>query len=505
MKFKYIIFFIFTFFSLPINAELKEENLDKIENFLFQEYNILDNFFFNQLISQNNYSNFLDEIEISHNNSFYNKILIDLISDNDTFPKSYSKNDFFFFKIETLSKNKNNFYLLRELFTSILFDKFNNPEFNKIYLNYLFDYAKFEELCSFYFELDNDEKNFDGNIIFSTICLLENSNFSQLDLLLEIYDEQTILDINSIYLNDFINDKLIPSKVNYQNIGLLDKYILFKNPNLFEIDDIIISNIFDTQIYIDNVEIINPDILYKAYKNRIINENEFLSISNKIKESYLFPEFVIYDLISSKITINEKLRAIDDNLDKISMSYYDFSRLIIGNFDNTKLVKGNLKYAKSIFLLLLSSDQNLINNFTSLIGNYDFTKEFDILFFEGIHNFLLRKNASDVYYINNTDFLYNPIITFFIQHDYLKIDFDKSVVLDSPYKNISSNNYSHLLIYWKLNDKQKAYIELLNVIKSIESEYINEIELSYLNHLFSSTENLNQIFFNIISYRYLSH
>ena len=51
--------------------------------------------------------------------------------------------------------------------------------------------------------------------------------------------------------------------------------------------------------------------------------------------------------------------------------------------------------------------------------------------------------------------LLRPIINFFIQHDYLKIDFDKSTVLDSPYKNISSNNYSHLLIYWKLNDKQK--------------------------------------------------
>ena len=505
MKFKFIIIFIFAFFSLPISAELKEENLDKIENFLFQEHNISNKFFFNQLISQISYSDFLDEIEISRSNSYYNKILIDLISDNDTFPESYSKNDFFLFKIETLSKNTDNFYLLRELFASVLFDKFNNPEFNKIYLNYLFDYAKFEELCSFYYELDDDEKNFDNNIIFSTICLLENSNFSQLDLLLEIYDEQTILKINSMYLNDFINDKLIPSKVNYQNIGLLDKYILFKNPNLFEIDNIIISNIFDTQIYINNVEIINPDILYNAYKKRIINENEFLSISNRIKESYLFPEFVIHDLISSKITINEKLRAIDDNLEKINMSYYDFSRLIIDNFDNTKLVKGNLKYVKSIFLLLLSSDQNLINNFTSLIGNYDFTEEFDILFFEGIHNFLSRKKASDVYYISNTDFIYNPITNFFIQHDYLKIDFDKSTVLDSPYKNISSNNYSNLLIYWKLNYKQKAYIELLNVIKSMKPEYINEVELSHLNQLFFSTENLNQIFFNIIAYRYFSH
>ena len=426
MKFIFIIIFSFTSISVTTGIELKQENLDKIENFVFQDNITPNQFFFNELISQNIYDDFLNEIEISYSNSYYNKILIDLISDNDSYPEEFNKSDFFLYKIQKLSKNNTHFFFLRELFSSVLFEKFNNPEFNEIYLKYLFDYAKFEELCSFYSDLNNNEKLFDSNIIFSTICLLENVNFSQLDLLLEIYDKKTILNINSIYLNSFIKDKLISDTVDYQTIGLIDKYILFKNPNFF-------------------------------------------SIKN------------------------------------INMDYYDFSRLIIDNFDNTKLVKGNLKYANSIFLLLLSSEQNFITNFISLLDDYEFTNEFDALFFEGINNFLSQNKTSDVYYVNNAEFINNPIIMFFIQNDYLKIELDKFTFFNLPYEKILSNNYSQLLIHWKLNDDKKAYIELLDVLNSIEFKYINEIELNYLNPLFSYNDNLNQLFFNIISYRYFSH
>ena len=94
---------------------------------------------------------------------------------------------------------------------------------------------------------------------------------------------------------------------------------------------------------------------------------------------------------------------------------------------------------------------------------------------------------------------------FFIQNDYLKIELDKFTFFNLPYEKILSNNYSQLLIHWKLNDDKKAYIELLDVLNSIEFKYINEIELNYLNPLFSYNDNLNQLFFNIISYRYFSH
>ena len=505
MKFIFIIIFSFTSISVTTGIELKQENLDKIENFVFQDNITPNQFFFNELISQNIYDDFLNEIEISYSNSYYNKILIDLISDNDSYPKEFNKSDFFLYKIQKLSKNNTHFFFLRELFSSVLFEKFNNPEFNEIYLKYLFDYAKFEELCSFYSDLNNNEKLFDSNIIFSTICLLENVNFSQLDLLLEIYDKKTILNINSIYLNSFIKDKLISDTVDYQTIGLIDKYILFKNPNFFSIKNINLDNVFDAQIYINNEKVIDPNIIYNAYRNRIINKNEFLSIANRVKDSYLFPEYVTYDLISSQITINEKLRVISENLENINMDYYDFSRLIIDNFDNTKLVKGNLKYANSIFLLLLSSEQNFITNFISLLDDYEFTNEFDALFFEGINNFLSQNKTSDVYYVNNAEFINNPIIMFFIQNDYLKIELDIFTFFNLPYEKILSNNYSQLLIHWKLNDDKKAYIELLDVLNSIEFKYINEIELNYLNPLFSYNDNLNQLFFNIISYRYFSH
>ena len=48
------------------------------------------------------------------------------------------------------------------------------------------------------------------------------------------------------------------------------------------------------------------------------------------------------------------------------MNYYDFSQIITDQFDNLKLLNANLKYPKAIFLLLLNSNNQFIDNFLEI-------------------------------------------------------------------------------------------------------------------------------------------
>ena len=59
--------------------------------------------------------------------------------------------------------------------------------------------------------------------------------------------------------------------------GIIDKYIVYKNPNYFKINNLIISSILDIEILINNNLEINYIDILTAFNNGIITgtENSF--------------------------------------------------------------------------------------------------------------------------------------------------------------------------------------------------------------------------------------
>ena len=193
---------IFCFFIISslIAEELKEDELDKIENIVIQSNPDTPYGDYYKFDTENKLDFFYDDLSLSSNN-YYNSIILNAVSDNVYFPENFSQNDYILYKINKFYLGDYSFSFHRKIFDSILFDSFINPKYNEFYLNFLFDSARFEELCSFYINLNVEQKKFYNNIIYSSICLLESNNLSQLELLLELYDQSTKSQLNSIFLD----------------------------------------------------------------------------------------------------------------------------------------------------------------------------------------------------------------------------------------------------------------------------------------------------------------
>ena len=503
----YLILLLISFFyttNLTAN-EVVEGNLDKIEDIVIQDTGIHQYQDYNSFLTENDLQLFYNDLNTRNTNYYYNSVILNLISNNNNYPDGYSQNSFILNKILNLNLIDNNFSFNRKIFDSILFSSFIKPQYNEFYLNYLFYSSRFEELCSYYFNLSVEQKNFNNNVIYSTICLLEKSNFSQLELLLELYDSNTISKLDSKYLNLFINNKIENLETNYEDLGIIDKYIVYKNPNYFKINNLIISSILDIEILINNNLEINYIDILTAFNNGIINKREFISILNSIKDMNLINDYVIYNDILSIININDKLKFINTNFDQLQMDYYSFSLILNEQFNDLKLLNANLKYPKAIYILLLSADNQFIDNFLNINERYNYANEFDAMFFEGVSNFMLQKEPKNIIDINDLDALNNPAILFFIQNNYLKINLDKNIILPISNKSLSIKNYVNYSIYSSINEINKTNKELLKLIKNLDFKNINEVDLFYFSKSLVTNKDFNQLFFNILANSYLNN
>ena len=438
-------------------------------------------------------------------NNYYNSIILNTASNNFNFPENFSQNDYILYKINKFYLGDYSFSFHRKIFNSILFDSFINPKYNEFYLNFLFDSARLEELCSFYINLNVEQKKFYNNIIYSSICLLESNNLSQLELLLELYDQSTKSQLNTIYLDLLINNNLNNIEIDYANLDILDKYIVYKNPDHFKISNISINNILDIEIALKSDLNVSHNEIYLAFSKGIFNKNELISILNKLESNTQNSDFKLYNEISSKININDKLKLIDTNLSEIQMNYYDFSKIISDQFDNLKLLNANLKYPKAIFLLLLNANNLFIDNFLDISHDYEYSNQFDNLFFEGIHNFMNSSIAETPININNPNYLNNPALLFFIQNNYLKINLKKDITLLSQTKLNEVKNYTNFSLYNSIEDSEKSNKELLILLKEMNFSDINELDLLYLSKGLNYNKDFRQLFFNILIYSYLDN
>ena len=497
---------IFCFFIINslIAEELKEDDLDKIENIVIQSNP--DTFYndYYKFDTEDKLNSFYDDLSLSTNN-YYNSIILNTASNNFNFPENFSQNDYILYKINKFYLGDYSFSFHRKIFNSILFDSFINPKYNEFYLNFLFDSARLEELCSFYINLNVEQKKFYNNIIYSSICLLESNNLSQLELLLELYDQSTKSQLNTIYLDLLINNNLNNIEIDYANLDILDKYIVYKNPDHFKISNISINNILDIEIALKSDLNVSHNEIYLAFSKGIFNKNELISILNKLESNTQNSDFKLYNEISSKININDKLKLIDTNLSEIQMNYYDFSKIISDQFDNLKLLNANLKYPKAIFLLLLNANNLFIDNFLDISHDYEYSNQFDSLFFEGVHNFMNSSIAETPININNPNYLNNPALLFFIQNNYLKINLKKDITLLSQTKLNEVKNYTNFSLYNSIEDSEKSNKELLILLKEMNFSDINELDLLYLSKGLNYNKDFRQLFFNILIYSYLDN
>ncbi|MDG2007512.1 MAG: hypothetical protein P8J53_03935, partial [Alphaproteobacteria bacterium] len=155
---------IFCFFIINslIAEELKEDDLDKIENIVIQSNP--DTFYndYYKFDTEDKLNSFYDDLSLSTNN-YYNSIILNTASNNFNFPENFSQNDYILYKINKFYLGDYSFSFHRKIFNSILFDSFINPKYNEFYLNFLFDSARLEELCSFYINLNVEQKKFYNN------------------------------------------------------------------------------------------------------------------------------------------------------------------------------------------------------------------------------------------------------------------------------------------------------------------------------------------------------
>ena len=496
--------FCYFIFSSLIAEELKEDELDKIENIVIQSNPDIFYQDYYKFDTENKLDLLYGDLSLSTNN-YYNSIILNTVSDNVKFPENFSQNDYILYKINKFYLGDYSFSFHRKIFDSILFDSFINPKYNEFYLNFLFDSARFEELCSFYINLNVEQKKFYNNIIYSSICLLESNNLSQLELLLELYDQSTKSQLNSIFLELLVNNKLNNIEADYSNLDILDKYIVYKNPDHFKIPNISINNILDMEIILKGGLNISHNEIYLAFSKGIFNKNELISILNKLETNTQNNDFKLYNDISSKININDKLKLIDKNLTEIQMNYYDFSKIITDQFDNLKLLNANLKYPKAIFLLLLNSNNQFIDNFLEISRDYEYPNQFDYLFFEGIYNFMNSSVAETTTVINDPEYLNNPALLFFIQNNYLKINLEKGTSLLSRTKINEVNNYTNFSLYNSIGDTEKSNQELLFLLKEMNFSDIHELDLLFLSKSLNSNKDFRQLFFNILIYSYLDN
>ena len=107
--------------------------------------------------------------------------------------------------------------------------------------------------------------------------------------------------------------------------------------------------------------------------------------------------------------------------------------------------------------------------------------------------------------INDPIILNNPALLFFIQNNYLRINFETDMALPSRTKTNEVKNYTNYSLYNSIEDYEKSNKELLILLKEMNFSDINELDLLYLSKGLNFNKDFRQLFFNILIYSYLDN
>jgi hypothetical protein len=464
MKIYLFIFFFFNHSLLMSSSDLKIE-----ENIIFQKNTISQNNIISEISSQ---KEFLKLIEMTEFNDNFFYALFDPITNNNVFPQYSSDIEFFFEKINLFNDKPYGYQINKNIFEDVLFDNFNNPESNRSYLNYLFSSNQIEMMCSYLSSLTEDQKSFEDSIQFNLLCLLDKKLNSQVLLLLEIYDQDEINQLNSLLLDNFLSNSKISEEYNLSELSIIDKYIILKS-NHYSINIDNISNLLELEIY-TNSNSIEPYQLNNLFKKRIISVQQYLSMMNKLDDVPI--ELSMYNEINNEINYNKKLSILESYIPKTSLDLYDLSRLVNSQFIEMRITSRNLEYIEGLMLLSLYENSSFLENLIIILNEIPTTSIENKIIARGLKNYL-TKNVESNFYIEEEQLFNSPLMKFLFLNKNLKF---------SNFQNPSANNQETISVspIYLFNLAENinllgSYSYYLNL--SEKYYYINEYDLYFLN------------------------
>ncbi|MFL2534560.1 MAG: hypothetical protein ACJ0RM_06375 [Alphaproteobacteria bacterium] len=439
------------------------------ENIIFQKNTISQNNIISEISSKKEFLKLIEKTEFN-DNFFY--ALFDPITNNNIFPKYSSDIEFFFEKINLFNDKPYGYQINKNIFENVLFDNFNDPESNRSYLNYLFSSNQIEMMCTYLSSLNEDQKNFKDSIQFNLLCLLNKKLNSQILLLLEIYDQDEINQLNSKLLDNYLSNTKISEEYNLSELSLIDKYIILKSDHYsINIDNI--SNLLELEIYM-NSNLIEPYQVNNLFKKRIISVQQYLSMMNKLDDVPI--ELSMYNEINNEINYNKKLSILESYIPKTSLDLYDLSRLVNSQFIEMRITSRNLEYIEGLMLLSLYENSSFLENLIIILNEIPRTSIENKTISRGLKNYL-TKNIESNFYIEEKQLFKSPLMKFLFLNKNLK--FSKVQNSSSSNQESISVNPIYLFNLAENINLLGSYSYYLNL--SEKYYYINEYDLYFLN------------------------
>ena len=448
---------------------MSSSDIEIDENIIFQKNTVSQNNIISEISSK---KEFLKLIEMTEFNDNFFYALFDPITNNNVFPQYSSDIEFFFEKINLFNDKPYGYQINKNIFENVLFDNFNDPESNHSYLNYLFSSNQIEMMCSYLSSLTKDQKNFEDSIQFNLLCLLDKKLNSQILLLLEIYDQDEINQLNSKLLDNFLSNSKIPEEYNLSELSIIDKYIILKSDDYsINIDNI--SNLLELEIYMKSNSI-EPYQINNLFKKRIISVQQYLSMMNKLDDIPI--ELSMYNEINNEINYNKKLSILESYIPKTSLDLYDLSRLVNSQFIEMRITSRNLEYIEGLMLLSLYENSSFLENLIVILKEIPRTSIENKIIARGLKNYL-TKNIEPNFYIEEKQLFKSPLMKFLFLNKNLKF---------SEAQNPSSSNQESISVspIYLFNLAENinllgSYSYYLNL--SEKYYYINEYDLYFLN------------------------
>ena len=448
---------------------MSSDDLGTDENIIFQKNSISQNNIISEISSQREFLKLIENAEFN-DNFFY--ALFDPITNNNIFPQYSSDIDFFFEKINLFNTKPYGYQINKNIFESVLFDNFNKPESNHSYLEYLFSSNQIDTMCTYMSSLTKDQKNFEESIQYNLVCLLDKKLYSQIFLLLEIYNQDEIDQLNSKFLDNFLSNSKISDEFNLSELGIIDKYIILKS-DYYSINIDNISNLLELEIYM-NSNLIEPYQINNLFKKRIVSVQQYLSMMNKMDNIPV--ELSMYNEINNEINYNNKLSILESYIPKTSLDLYDLSRLVNSQFSEMRITSRNLEYINGLMLLSLYENSSFLENLTTILKEIPRASIENKIIARGLKNYLTDSIESN-FYIEEKYLLKSPLMKFLFFNKNLKFSLLQNPSLsDQESISVSPIYLFNLAENINLLDSYSYYLNL-----SEKYYYINEYDLYFLN------------------------
>ena len=369
---------------------MSSSNLKVDENIIFQKNSISQNNIISEISSKKEFLKLIEKTEFN-DNFFY--ALFDPITNNNIFPLYSSDIEFFFEKINLFNTKPYGFQINKNIFENVLFENFNKPESNHSYLKYLFSSNQIETMCSYLSTLTEDQKNFKESIQYNVLCLLDKKFYSQILLLLEIYNQDEINQLNSNFLDIFLSNSQISDEHNLSELSIIDKYIILKS-DYYSINIDEISNLLELEIYMNSNSIESYQI-NSLFKKRIISVQQYLSMLSILDNVPI--ELSMYNEINKEINYNKKLSILENYIPKTSLDLYDLSRLVNSQFNEMRITSRNLDFINGLMLLSLYENSSFLENLITILKEIPSTSIENKIIVRGLKNYLTNNLESNFY------------------------------------------------------------------------------------------------------------